>query len=262
MSTDASTAAPSPDLDPRFAEYRRTKDRALRNALIEDHRHVAERVARRFPNRSLAWDDVFQVAQLGLLKAVERFDPDRGFKFTTFAEPTISGELKRHFRDHAWDVRIPRRAHDLHQAVKKIADDLTHELGRAPHLDEIAERLGITTEDVMMAMEADSARRAASLSAPVGGDEDSSTLGEQLGAVDASLERAADRMTVFDLVMKLPPREREIVRLRFEENLSQAEIGERVGISQMHVSRLLRRTLTELRAHLDAGDEAADRDVD
>ncbi|WP_195210390.1 SigB/SigF/SigG family RNA polymerase sigma factor [Actinomarinicola tropica] len=240
------------DTDPRFAEYRRTKSRRLRNQLIEDHRHVAERVARRFPNRSLAWDDVFQVAQLGLLKAVERFDPERGFKFTTFAEPTISGELKRHFRDHAWDVRIPRRAHDMHQAVKKMADEMTNELGRAPRIQEIAERLGVTPDDVMMALEADSARRAASLSAPIGSDDDGGSLGEQLGEHDASLERAADRMTVLDLVAKLPEREREIVRLRFEENLSQAEIGERIGISQMHVSRLLRRTLTQLRETIEA----------
>jgi RNA polymerase sigma-B factor len=252
--TDAPT---EPSIDPRFAEYRRTKDRRIRNELIEDNRQVAERVARRFPNRSLAWDDLHQVAMLGLLKAVERFDPDRGFKFTTFAEPTISGELKRHFRDHAWDVRIPRRAHDLHQAVRKIADDLTHELDRAPRISEIAERLGVEVDDVMMAMEADGARRAASLSAPLGGDPDASTLGDRIGGRDADLERAADRLTVFELVQDLPPREREIIRLRFEENLSQAEIGERIGISQMHVSRLLRRTLLELRERVE-GDETAE----
>ncbi|MBK5222039.1 MAG: SigB/SigF/SigG family RNA polymerase sigma factor [Acidimicrobiia bacterium] len=246
----------APDLDPRFAEYRRTGNRKIRNQLIEDHRHVAERVARRFPNRSLAWDDVFQVAQLGLLKAVERFDPERGFKFTTFAEPTISGELKRHFRDHAWDVRIPRRAHDLSQAMKKVVDELTNDLGRVPMISEIADRLAVSVDDVMMAMEADSARRATSLSTPIG-DEDGAVLGEQIGAEDPALERAADRMTIFKLVAKLPDREREIVRLRFEENLSQAEIGERVGISQMHVSRLLRRTLTELRTHVEA-EEAQD----
>ena len=254
------TTSPEPAIDPRFAEYRRTKDRRLRNALIEDNRQVAERVARRFPNRSLAWDDLHQVAMLGLLKAVERFDPDRGFKFTTFAEPTISGELKRHFRDHAWDVRIPRRAHDLHQAVRKIADDLIHELDRPPRISEIAERLGVDVDDVMMAMEADSARRAASLSAPLGGDPDASTLGDRLGGDDADLERAADRLTVFELVAQLPPREREIIRLRFEENLSQAEIGERIGISQMHVSRLLRRTLLELREQVGA-DALPDVDV-
>lgn len=248
------------DLDPRFAEYRRTKDRRIRNALIEDHREVAERVARRFPNRSLSWDDLHQVAMLGLLKAVERFDPERGFKFTTFAEPTISGELKRHFRDHAWDVRIPRRAHDLHQAVRKIADDLTHELDRVPHIAEIAERLGVEVDDVMMAMEADSARRAASLSAPMGNDPDASTLSDRLGGEDADLERAADRLTVFDLVAQLPDREREIIRLRFEENLSQAEIGERIGISQMHVSRLLRRTLLQLREQAEGPLVGADDD--
>jgi RNA polymerase sigma-B factor len=255
--TDAPT---EPSIDPRFAEYRRTKDRSIRNALIEDHRQVAERVARRFPNRSLAWDDLHQVAMLGLLKAVERFDPERGFKFTTFAEPTISGELKRHFRDHAWDVRIPRRAHDLHQAVRKIADDLTHELDRAPRISEIAERLGVEVDDVMMAMEADGARRAASLSAPLGGDPDASTLGDRIGARDPDLERAADRLTVFELVQDLPPREREIIRLRFEENLSQAEIGERIGISQMHVSRLLRRTLLELRERVEV-DETAETEI-
>ncbi len=238
------------DADSAFVEYRRTKDRALRNQIIEHHRDVAERVARRFPNRSLPWDDVFQVAQLGLLKAVERFDPEKGFKFSTFAEPTISGELKRHFRDHSWDVRVPRRAHDLQQAVKRIVEDLTHELDRAPTISEIADRLDVTTDDVMMAMEADSARRATSLSAPVGGDADGAPLSEQLGGTDAVLERAADRVTLVDLVANLPERERELIRLRFEENLSQSEIGERLGVSQMHVSRLLRKTLTELRGHL------------
>lgn len=238
------------DADAAFVEYRRTKDRRLRNRLIEEHRHVAERVARRFPNRSLPWDDVFQVAQLGLLKAVERFDPERGFKFSTFAEPTISGELKRHFRDHLGDLRVPRRAHDLNQAVKKIAEDLIHELDRAPTISEIADRLDVTVDDVMMAMEADSARRAASLSVPMG-DADGTPLGDQLGGEDQVLERTADRVTIAELVAKLPEREREIIRLRFEENLSQSDIGERLGVSQMHVSRLLRRTLTALRDQLD-----------
>lgn len=241
---------PGFDVDAAFVEYRRTKSRTLRNRLVEAHRPVAERVARRFPNRSLPWDDVFQVAQLGLLKAVERFDPARGFKFSTFAEPTISGELKRHFRDHAWDVRVPRRAHDLQQSVKRMADELTHELNRAPTISEIADRLDVTTDDVMMAMEADSARRATSLSAPVG-DQDGAPLSEHLGSTDQRIEGAADRLTVLDLVSDLPEREREIVRLRFEENLSQTEIGDRLGISQMHVSRLLRRTLTQLRESLE-----------
>ena len=245
---------PAFDTDAAFVEYRRTGSRALRNRLIEEHRQVAERVARRFPNRSLPWDDVFQVAQLGLLKAVERFDPARGFKFSTFAEPTISGELKRHFRDHAWDVRVPRRAHDLQQSVKRMADELTHELDRGPTITEIAERLDVSVDDVMMAMEADAARRATSLSAPVG-DQDGAPLSEQLGSEDPSLEGAADRMTVLELVADLPERERELVRLRFEENLSQTEIGERLGISQMHVSRLLRRTLTDLRGSLQVPDE-------
>lgn len=239
------------DVDEAFAEYRRTRDRRLRNRLIEEHRHVAERVARRFPNRSLPWDDVFQVAQLGLLKAVDRFDPSKGFKFSTFAEPTISGELKRHFRDHLWDVRVPRRAHDLQQAVKRMAEELTHELDRAPTIAEIADRLDVEPDDIMMAMEADSARRATSLSAPVGtGDAEGAPLADQLGGVDANLERAADRVTLVELVTQLPERERELIRLRFEENLSQSEIGERLGVSQMHVSRLLRRTLTDLRAQL------------
>lgn len=241
---------PTFDVDAAFVEYRRTGSRRLRNQLIEAHRHVAERVARRFPNRSLPWDDVFQVAQLGLLKAVERFDPDRGFKFSTFAEPTISGELKRHFRDHLWDVRVPRRAHDLQQSVKRISEELTHELDRAPTISEIADRLDVLPDDVMMAMEADSARRAASLSAPVG-DSEGASLSDQLGAADPTLERAADRVTLVDLVSQLPEREREMIRLRFEHNLSQSEIGERLGVSQMHVSRLLRRTLTDLRAQLD-----------
>ncbi|HSL56266.1 MAG TPA: SigB/SigF/SigG family RNA polymerase sigma factor [Acidimicrobiales bacterium] len=236
-------------VDPRFAEYRRSHDRRVRNALIEDHRYIADRAARRFPNRTLSPDDVHQVAYLGLLKAVERFDPERGVKFTTFAEPTISGELKRHFRDHAWDVRVPRRAHDLHQAVKRTAEDLVSELGRSPTMREIAARMGVSPDDVAMAAEADRARRAKSLSAPVGDDDGGgATVGDRIGVDDPAIEVVAEKLTVRELVADLPEREREIIRLRFEERLSQSEIGERVGISQMHVSRLLRRTLGELRA--------------
>lgn len=241
----------SEGVDPRFAEYRRTRDRRVRNALIEDHRYVADRAARRFPNRTLSPEDVRQVAYLGLLKAVERFDPDRGVKFTTFAEPTISGELKRHFRDHAWDVRVPRRAHDLHQAVKRTSEDLVSELGRSPTMREIADRMGVDPDDVAMAAEADRARRARSLSAPVGEDDGTgATVGDRLGEDDTGIETVAEKLTVRDLVAHLPDREREIIRLRFEERLSQSEIGARVGISQMHVSRLLRRILTQLRAQV------------
>lgn len=258
--TDPGGPADPAAVDVRFAEYRRTRDRRLRNALVEDHRAVAEHAARRFPNRSLPPEDVLQVAYLGLVRAVERFDPDRGFQFSSFAEPTIMGELKRHLRDHAGGIRLPRRTHDLHLAARRATDELTDELGRAPTIAQVAERVGADADDVALALDAGRARTAVSLSAPARGahaEGDDATVADGLGAVDESIERVADQVTVAELVADLPEREQQIVRLRFEGRLSQAEIAERVGISQMHVSRLLRRTLDHLRRTLDPDEDAS-----
>jgi len=235
-------------LNEAFLEYQRTEDPAVRDALIEAHLGLAEYLARRFANRGEPMDDLIQVASLALVKAVERFDPDRGLEFTTFATPTIVGELKRHFRDKGWAVRVPRRVQELHLRVTRVIDDLSLELGRSPTIDEIATRAGTTDDEVIEALDAGSAYRTTSLDASRGGDEeDAPTLLGQLGQIDAGLMRAEGRAALGPLLQGLPEREQVMLYLRFYEGMTQSEIAKRLGISQMHVSRLLARSLQQLR---------------
>jgi len=234
----------------RFVEYRRSGDRRLRNALVEEHRGIAERLARQYADRGEPLDDLVQVATLGLLKAVERYDPERGIAFIGFASPTISGELKRHFRDKTWSVRVPRRAQELRMQLHAATDTLHQRLGRTPTLQELASHLEVSTDDVLAAMEAAAAYRATPMSA-FATDDDRSPLERRLGH-DPSDE--TERGVLLEqLLATLPEREATIVRLRFFDDLTQNEIAKRLGISQMHVSRLLRRSLAELRGVL--GDE-------
>jgi RNA polymerase sigma-B factor len=237
-------------LDPRFVEFRRTGDRRLRNQLVEANRDLATRAARRFANRGEPLDDLVQVAMVGLLKSVERFDPARGLAFSSFAMPTITGEIKRHFRDRTWSIRVPRRTQETRLALAPISERLQQDLGRPPTVPELAEALNVTTDDVIQALEAGSAYRPTSISAPVsdsdgGGRELESTLGSD------PTERMNDNLALAQLMERLPERERTILRLRFFEDLTQSEIAARLDISQMHVSRLLRRTLLELREQLE-----------
>jgi RNA polymerase sigma-B factor len=229
----------------RFVAYRRTRARALRNELIEAHRGFAEYLARRFSDRGEPLDDLRQVALVGLLKAVERFEPERGLSFTTFAGPTIIGELKRHFRDRTWSVRVPRRLQELSLRIERCRAELGHRLGRAPTPREIAADLDVSEEQILEGMEAASLYRVGSLDLPAS-DRDESTTGDRVGSVDDELSHVEDRAVVRDLIAALPDRERRIVYLRFFEGLTQAEIAERVGVSQMHVSRLLTRSLEAL----------------
>ena len=237
------------DVGPTFEEYRRTGDRRLRNKLIEAHMELAIQIARRFGDRGEPVDDLVQVAQLGLLKAVERFDPAKGYRFSTFAEPTIAGEVKRHFRDHTWSVRVGRRAQELSQQARRVAEELSQRLGRTPRVAEIAAELNVTTDEVLAALDARSSYHASSLDAT--DTEGGEPRRERLGAEDIQLERVADRVAVEEFLAGLPERERELIRLRFEENLTQSEIAAHLGISQMHVSRLLRRTIGQLRNVVD-----------
>jgi RNA polymerase sigma-B factor len=237
MSTESS------DSD-EFVEYRRTHDRKLRDALVERHAPLAEFLARRFLNRGEALDDLRQVALVGLLKSVERFEPERGVKFSSFAAPTILGELKRHFRDRGWAVRVPRRVQELHLALDQTIATLTHELGRPPMTIEIATHADVSEEDVLEAMEATRLYRLSSLD--TAGAEDDPSTDARVAEVDAELEAIDDRLAVAELLSLLAPRERRIVYLRFFDGLTQAEIAEAVGISQMHVSRLLTRSLEVL----------------
>ena len=231
----------------RFLEYRRTRSRPLRNALVEEHRGFAEYLARRFCDRGEPLDDLRQVALLGLLKAVERFEPERGLAFTTFAGPTIVGELKRHFRDRTWSVRVPRRLQELSLRVERGRVELGQQWGRAPTPAEIGRHVGVTEEQVLDGMEAAGLYRAGSLDAPTPVlDRDERGGGERVGADDEELAHVEDRALVRTIIASLPTRERRIVYLRFFEGLTQVEIAERVGVSQMHVSRLLHRSLETL----------------
>ena len=228
-----------------FFEYRRTRSRHLRNELIETHRGFAEYLARRFSDRGEPLDDLRQVALVGLLKAVERFEPERGLNFTTFAGPTIVGELKRHFRDRTWSVRVPRRLQELSLRIERSRAELGQQLGRAPTPGEIAVNLDVSEEQVLEGMEAASLYRIGSLDIPAS-DRDELTAGDRVGSVDDELGHVEDRAVVREMVASLPARERRIVYLRFFEGLTQAEIAERVGVSQMHISRLLTRSLEAL----------------
>ncbi len=233
-------------IDALFRQYRDTGDRRLRNRLVEEHRWVATTAARRFANRGEPFDDLFQVAQLGVLKAVERFDPDYGSAFATFAIPTVVGELRRHFRDATWAMRVSRRTKELHQSLAATTEALSHELGRSPRPDEIARRLDVQVDDVLEAMSAGAAYRPASLVARDGTEEPDSWALAEIPIGDELDTRLAIRQHL----VALPPRERRIVYLRFFEDLTQGEIAELVGVSQVHVSRLLRATMDQLRAEL------------
>lgn len=240
----------------KFEEYAANRDRPLRDELIEAHLRLAEHLARRFANRGVALDDLIQVASLGLVKAVERFDPARGLEFSTFATPTIVGELKRHFRDKGWAVRVPRRIQELHVEINALVSELTQELGRSPTVSELAERAGTSEEEVLEAMEAGQAYRSSSIDAPSGGasdgDEGAPGLAEQLGERDAALFDAENRILITRLLTTLPRREQLMLHLRFFEGMTQSQIAERLGISQMHVSRLLAKSLRILREAAEA----------
>jgi RNA polymerase sigma-B factor len=233
----------------KFTQYRRTGDRRLRNELVEEHMRLAEFLARRFAHRGEAADDLRQVALVGLLKAVERFEPDRGLQFSSFATPTITGELKRYFRDRGWAVRVPRRVQELHLELDRTVNELSQELGRPPTPAEIAQRAGVLEEDVLESMEAGSLYRLASIDAGRSDDESSPSPAQRLGEIDPELTAVDDRVAVSEMLAVLPEREQKIVYLRFFEGLTQSEIAEEIGISQMHVSRLLVRSLETLGQH-------------
>ena len=239
------------ELRRKFVEFARSRDRTLRDELVSSHLALAEYLARRFSNRGEPLDDLVQVASLALLKAVERFDPDRGLEFSTFATPTIVGELKRHFRDKGWAVRVPRRVQELHLHLSTVVSSLAQELGRSPTIPEIAKEAGATEEEVLEAMEAGRAYRLTSIDAPRAGDneEEGTGIAARLGEDDVSMEQVEARMELSPLLSALPPREQMILHLRFFEGLTQSEIAQRLGISQVHVSRLLARSLQALREH-------------
>ncbi|WTL50660.1 RNA polymerase sigma factor SigF [Streptomyces sp. NBC_01497] len=221
----------------------------LRNRLVRMHLPLVEHLARRFRNRGEPLDDLTQVATIGLIKSVDRFDPDRGVEFSTYATPTVVGEIKRHFRDKGWAVRVPRRLQELRLSLTTATAELSQQHGRSPTVHELAERLGISEEEVLEGLESANAYSTLSLDVP-DTDDESPAVADTLGAEDEALEGVEYRESLKPLLEDLPPREKRILLLRFFGNMTQSQIAQEVGISQMHVSRLLARTLAQLRERL------------
>ncbi len=224
----------------------------IRDQLVELHLPLVEYLARRFRNRGEWLDDLIQVATIGLIKSIDRFDLERGVEFSTYATPTIVGEIKRHFRDKGWAVRVPRRLQELKLSLTKAISDLAQREGRAPTVSELAAHLQMSEEEVLEGLESANAYSTVSLDAPDSGDEDAPAVADSLGMVDESLEGVEYRESLKPLLEKLPAREKKILLLRFFGNMTQSQIAAELGISQMHVSRLLARTLAQLREGLTA----------
>nr|WP_078844826.1 RNA polymerase sigma factor SigF [Streptomyces sp. SCSIO ZS0520] len=229
------------DTTPEYAE--------LRNRLVRMHLPLVEHLARRFRNRGEPLDDLTQVATIGLIKSVDRFDPERGVEFSTYATPTVVGEIKRHFRDKGWAVRVPRRLQELRLSLTTATAELSQMHGRSPTVHELAEKLAISEEEVLEGLESANAYSTLSLDVP-DTDDESPAVADTLGAEDEALEGVEYRESLKPLLEDLPPREKRILLLRFFGNMTQSQIAQEVGISQMHVSRLLARTLAQLREKL------------
>lgn len=229
------------------ADYERHRDAIVRRCLP-----LADHIARHYDRRGEDIEDLGQIARLGLVNAVNRFDPDKGAGFLSFAVPTMMGEVRRHFRDHGWAMHVPRRLKDRHVQLTRAMADLTQTLGRAPTPSELAAHLDIDREEVVESIVASAAYRTQSIDAPVGsGDGDARMLSDTVGDVDPAFARITDQEAVRPLIAALPERERTILYLRFFDSMTQSQIAEKVGVSQMHVSRILERTLRQLRDKLD-----------
>jgi RNA polymerase sigma-B factor len=235
------------------------RDQRARSELVALYMPMAKRMASRYAGVSEPYDDLLQVASLGLLNAIDRFDPSRGTPFAGFAKPTILGELKRHFRDRVWTVRVPRSVHDRMAEVEKATEKLTLELRRAPSVAELATEAGLEPAEVLEILEAKHNRRPLSLDAPpIGEDPDEASGAEWVGRPDGNFDLVEDRLAVEAVLPSLDQREREVLHLRFVEELPQTEIALRIGCSQMHISRLLRRALDKLREEAERGPGVAE----
>ena len=248
------------DVDDIFLELRRTGRRRVRNRIVEEYMGLAIHIARRYNAGVGRDDDLEQVAMLALVKAVDRFDPDVGVPFSAFAGRTIEGELKRHFRDATWAVKVPRGAKELHVAVRRANDQLSVQLGRSPSVDEVAEYLDIDRDDVITGLAAGTARRVGTID-PGPDDDGGSDRNAATAVGDRGFGDVENEEVVRRLIDTLPEREQEIVRLRFYDDLSQSDIAERVGVSQMHVSRLLRKAFAMLRDEYVGDDEVGEAEA-
>jgi len=224
-------------------------DERARATLAEEMLPLARALANRYANRGESLDDLVQVASVGLMKAIDGFDVTRPVRFSSYATPTILGELRRHFRDRTWSVRVPRGLQELQLTVAKARDELTTRLGRSPTVAELAERLDVPFEDVLDTIQAQGARHARSFEDPVGEDQ---TLADTLGETDPEMGRAELRAMLGDAMAVLSDRDREVVRLRFVDDMTQSEIAEVVGVSQMQISRILRQSLSRIRLSLES----------
>jgi len=232
-------------------EYRESRDPAIRARLVELNSDLVRYIARRFANRGEPLEDIEQVGFLGLIQAIDRFDPSLENEFSTFATPTIMGEIRRHFRDKSWAVRVPRRLQENLLRVHAAQQELQSTLGRPASIEEIAGHLDLQPDDVLAALEVSPAQHTVSLQAPIGdADEVGAVLGERLGGEDEGLDRVEMRDVLERAMAHLSPRERRIMALRFVDQLPQTEVARRLGISQMHVSRLQRAAVEHLRREL------------
>jgi RNA polymerase sigma-B factor len=225
-----------------------------RDSLVHLHLPLVEHCARRFRNRGEPFEDLVQVGTIGLIKSIDRFDTERGVEFSTYATPTIIGEIKRYFRDKGWAIRVPRRLQELRMQIGAATAELTQSLGRSPTPRELAENIGCTVEEIVEGIESSNAYSTLSLDATDDSDEGSSSMLDAIGVDDAGLEHVEIRESIKPLLEQLAPREKKILLLRFFKNMTQSQIAEEIGVSQMHVSRLLTRTLEQLRTSLEAPD--------
>lgn len=242
-----------------FHEYKTTGSTEARDQLIVSHLNLVRFLASKFKNRGEPLDDLVQVGTIGLIKAIDRFDPDRGLEFTTYATPTILGEIKRHFRDKGWSVRVPRRLQELSAKVNQVTDELTNELQRSPSVDEIAARVGASVDEVLEAMESSSAYSSVPLEG--GGssdDDDAPAVIDRYATEDQALATSDDRIVLEQAIRDFSPREKEVIRMRFVDGLTQVEIAQRLGVSQVQVSRLLRRTLKRIQEKIEPDGSADD----
>jgi RNA polymerase sigma-B factor len=258
------SAEPAPSREQLRDLHRRYRDSTdpaerdrIKEELVRAYESLVYFLARKFQNRGEPLDDIAQVGFLGLIKAVDRFEPDLGNEFTTFATPTIAGEIKRYFRDKGWSIRFPRRLQELHQQVVRVNEEMKNQLGRQPTVPELAERLGVDQGDVLEAMEIGIAHTPVSIDATVGRDGDEGRqLSDTVGTEDANLDRVEMREVLQRAMSHLNERERRILAMRFVDEMSQAEVAKRLGISQMHVSRLQRAAQEQLRELLAAESRA------
>ncbi len=234
-----------------FCRYKEEGDEDAREQLIVSHLNLVRFLASKFKNRGESLDDLIQVGTIGLIKAIDRFEPERGLEFTTYATPTIMGEIKRHFRDKGWSVRVPRRLQELSAKVNQATDELTCDLQRSPSVDEIAKYLDVSVDEVLEAMESSSAYSSVPLESGSSENEDAPSVLDRYATEDKDLVASDDRMVIQEAISSSSPREQEVLTMRFKDGLTQVEIANRLGVSQVQVSRFLRRTLKKVQDHID-----------